>query len=244
MQPILALCDIEKRFDERIALTLEYLEIAHGRLYLLTGPNGSGKSTLLQLMALLESPERGELLLDGQPVSRLGSAAHQARQQVTLLHQNPYLIKGSVADNVGYGLRLRGIRGVELQQRVEQALEQVQLSGFAQRDARRLSGGESRRVALARAVACAPRLLLLDEPLANLDQQSAQLLEQVIADLPARGTTVVMSSHEVGQAVRLGASLIGLEQGRLVTPRQARPERTVWQWNGAGLCADPLPSEL
>lgn len=243
MQPIVTLCDIEKRFGERIALTLDYLEIASGRLYLLTGPNGSGKSTLLQLMAFLESPERGELRLDGKAVGRLGNAAHQARQQVTLLHQSPYLIKGSVADNVGYGLRLRGSKGSELQQRVEQALEQVRLPGFAQRDARKLSGGESRRVALARAVACSPRLLLLDEPLANLDQQSARLLEQVIADLPAQGTTVVMSSHEAGQAQRLGANSIRLEQGRLVAPLQQRPEQDAYEWQGAVVCPALLMRE-
>lgn len=243
MQPLLTLCDIEKRFGDRIALTMDYLAITSGRLYLLNGPNGSGKSTLLQLMAFLELPERGQLLLDGQPVSRLGKATHQARQQVTLLHQNPYLIKGTVFDNVAYGLRLRGIGGTALQQRVAQALAQVQLTGFVQRDARRLSGGESRRVALARAVACAPRLLLLDEPLANLDQENALLLEQVIAALPGQGTTVVMSSHETGQAKRLGADTIRLEQGRLVTPRHARPERPDREWRGAVVCPALLPSE-
>ncbi len=243
MQPLLTLCDIEKRFGDRIALALDYLTIASGRLYLLTGHNGSGKSTLLQLMAFLESPEQGQLLLDGQPVSRLGKAAHQARQQVTLLHQNPYLIKGTVFDNVAYGLRLRGEHGPILLQRVKQALEQVQLSGFDQRDARRLSGGESRRVALARAVACAPRLLLLDEPLANLDQEHALLMEQVVAALPGQGTTVVMSSHEAGQAERLGADRIVLEQGRLVAPRQARPEGSSCEWRGAVVCPGLVASE-
>lgn len=243
MQPLLTLCDIEKRFGDRIALTMDYLSIMSGRLYLLNGPNGSGKSTLLQLMAFLELPERGQLLLDGQPVSRLGAATHQARQQVTLLHQNPYLIKGTVFDNVAYGLRLRGVTGAALQQRVAQALAQVQLMGFAQRDACRLSGGESRRVALARAVACAPRLLLLDEPLANLDQESAQLLEHVIAALPGLGTTVVISSHDAGQAERLGADTIRLEQGRLVAPRQHRPERSGYEWRGAVVCPSLLMAE-
>lgn len=243
MQPLLTLCDIEKRFCGRIALALDYLTIMSGRLYLLNGPNGSGKSTLLQLMAFLELPERGCLLLDGQPVSRLGVATHQARQQVTLLHQNPYLIKGTVFDNVAYGLRLRGVSGSALQQRVAQALAQAQLTGFDQRDARRLSGGESRRVALARSVACAPRLLLLDEPLANLDQESALLLEQLIAALPGLGTTVVMSSHDAGQAERLGADTIRLEQGRLVAPRQPRPERAGYEWRGAAVCPSLLMAE-
>lgn len=236
MRPVLALYDLEKRFGERIALRIDCLELASSRLHLLTGPNGSGKSTLLQILGFLEAPSCGEVWLDGQKASFCGDGSHQARQQVTLLHQHPYLITGSVADNVGYGLRLRGIRGKELHQRVAQALDLLRLNEFGGRDARRLSGGESRRVALARVLASNPRVLLLDEPLANLDQENGRLLEHVIAELPKQGTTVVMSSHESGQAERLGALIIRLEQGRLLEPRQIRPEQVEYDWRRVVVC--------
>lgn len=245
MQQLLALYDIEKRYAERVALQLDYLELLEGRLYLLTGPNGSGKSTLLQVMALLEPPDRGTIRFSCHQVTGAGQApSREIRQQVTLMHQQPYLIRGSVADNVAYGLRLRGIGGDELHRRVQETLELLQLEPFARRDARKLSGGEARRVALARAVACRPRLLLLDEPLANLDTANNSLMESVIAALPGRGVTVVMASHDAAQVQRLAACNIHLEAGRLVRPLQERPERTLWQWGGVGLCADPLPNEL
>lgn len=245
MQQLLALYDIEKNYADRIAVRLDYLELCEGRLYLLTGPNGSGKSTLLQVMALLETPDRGTIRFTRRQVAGDGqSPSREIRQQVTLMHQQPYLIRGSVADNVAYGLRLRGIGGDELRRRVQETLALLQLEPFAQRDARKLSGGEARRVALARAVACRPRLLLLDEPLANLDSANAALMESVIAALPGQGVTVVMSSHDSGQARRLAACSIHLEGGRLVRPLQERPVQPGWQWSGAGLCGEPLPNEL
>jgi tungstate transport system ATP-binding protein len=236
VQPILALYDIEKRFQDRIALRLDYLAIESARLHLLTGPNGSGKSTLLQVMGFLDAPDQGTVELGGKKTGWLASWACEARQQVTLVHQNPYMIKGSVADNVAYGLKLRGLRGNALDEQVAAALEQVQLEGFARRDARGLSGGETRRVAIARALACSPRLLLLDEPLANLDQQSSILIEGLIAGLPAKGTAVVMSSHDAGHLERLDAVNIRLEAGVLVKPVVSRPQEYGYGWDRQGLC--------
>ena len=236
MASIMELSDIEKRFGDRIGLRFEYLSIESGRVYMLTGPNGAGKSTLLHLMALLETPDRGEMSFGGQRISLLGQGDRQARHHVTLMHQNPYILRGTVADNVAYGLRLRGMKRDDLENRVEQALEQVHLSGFALRNACCLSGGESRRVALARALACSPQLLLLDEPLANLDRESVAILEEAIAGLPKKGTTVVMASHDRDQVERLNAATIRLEGGRLIAPLHRRPAEQSCGWNTASIC--------
>ena len=235
MQPLLALYDIEKRFDERIVLKFGYLALEAGRIYLLSGPNGSGKSTLLNLMGFLDSPDRGEVALDGKESGWIPFRAHQARQQVTLVHQNPYMIKGTVFDNVAYGLKLREVTARDIKRKVADALEMVHLEGFAGRNARQLSGGEIRRVAIARALACSPRLLLLDEPMANLDAQSAELIEKTLAALPSLGTTVVLSSHDPEQALRLNASIIRLEAGALVKPVVPRPELSGFEWENQGL---------
>ncbi len=142
----------------------------------------------------------------------------ERRLQVTLLHQSPYLFGGTVRANVAFGLRSRGIRGDAQRRTVDRTLETVGLSGFGERKGRELSGGEAQRVAMARALAVGPEVLLLDEPLANIDRETTVVLETVIASLPARGTTVVMATHDPGQLARLGGAPIVLEGGRVVSP--------------------------
>ena len=138
------------------------------------------------------------------------------RRNVTLLHQSPYLFVGSVHDNVAFGLKVRGIPWEEQRRIVDRALDGVGLQGFRDRKARELSGGEAQRVAMARALALNPDVLLLDEPLANIDRETAGLLETVIASLPARGITVVMTTHDPDHPGRLNGESIHLEGGRHV----------------------------
>ena len=142
----------------------------------------------------------------------------EPRRKVTLLHQSPYLFEGTVHANVAFGLKARGIPGDERRRAVEKALDIVGLQGFGDRKARELSGGETQRVAMARALVLKPEVLLLDEPLANIDRETTGLLETVIASLPAQGTTVVMTTHNPDHPGRLNGETIFLEGGRVVTP--------------------------
>jgi tungstate transport system ATP-binding protein len=137
---------------DNFSLTIEHLELLPQRIYALTGPNGAGKSTLLRAMALLHSPQQGTVSFPGAKTN----SPTQQRQQVTLVEQSPYMLSGTVADNLAFGLKLRGIRGKEQQQRIQSALEMVGLAGFGQRKADMLSGGEMQRVALARALVLQP----------------------------------------------------------------------------------------
>lgn len=210
------LSSIRKSYGTTVALELESLTLQTGLLYILTGPNGSGKSTLLNILALLSKPEQGEVVFGGKRVGWRPKELSLLRKKITLLHQSPYLFVGTVAANVAFGLKARGMSGEELQRGVADSLEQVGLKGFERRNVRQLSGGEIRRVALARALALKPEMLLLDEPLANLDQESVQVVEQLIASLPGRGTTVVMSTHDPLQNERLEGEVIELVAGRLV----------------------------
>jgi tungstate transport system ATP-binding protein len=206
---------IQKRYGDTIALELQELTLLPGRIYILTGPNGSGKSTLLNILALLTKPEQGEVLIGGKRVNWLSRELIPLRKKVTLLHQSPYLFAGTVFGNVAFGLKARGIAGEELHRVVADSLAQVGLAGFGERNVRQLSGGETRRVALARALALKPEILLLDEPLANMDTESAHVVETLIAALPGRGTTVVMSSHDPLHEERLEGDTIRLQCGRL-----------------------------
>ena len=209
---------IRKCYGSNVALDIEELTIAEGRLYTLTGANGAGKSTLLNILAFLSPPTSGEIFHAGKRVDWNHGSVEEHRRKVTLLHQSPYLFGGTVYDNVAFGLKARGIRGEAQQRRVDKALDGVGLQGFRDRKAQELSGGEAQRVAMARALALETDVLLLDEPLANIDRETAGLLETVIASLPARGTTVVMTTHDPDHPDRLNGESISLEGGKVAIP--------------------------
>jgi len=206
---------VTKRYGSNVAVDVDSLTIPAGRLYTLTGANGAGKSTLLGILAFLTPPTTGEIYYAGERIDWKGDIVRRRRRKVTLLHQSPYLFGGTVFRNVAYGLKARGIAGEAERTAVDRALETVGLGDFRGRDARKLSGGEAQRVAMARALALDPEVLLLDEPLANIDRETAMLLETVIASLPSRGTTVVMTTHDPEHPSRLNGGSIVLEGGKI-----------------------------
>ena len=209
---------LRKCYGSNVALDIEELTIAEGRLYTLTGANGAGKSTLLSILAFLTPPTSGEIFYAGKRVVWEPGSMEEYRRKVTLLHQSPFLFGGTVYDNVAFGLKARGVQGEAQQRRVDKALAGVGLQGFRDRKARELSGGEAQRVAMARALVLEPEVLLLDEPLANIDRETTGLLETVIASLPARGTTVVLITHDPEQPDRLNGESILLEGGKVAIP--------------------------
>jgi tungstate transport system ATP-binding protein len=166
----------------------------------LTGENGSGKTTLLKILAGLIEPSSGSIQ---------GS-------DCVLVHQEPYLLHGSVEKNVAYGLRVRRMPSEERKARVASCLDAVGLAGFGRRRADRLSGGERQRVALARALAVRPDVLLLDEPTASVDAKSVGRLEEIIAGIVAGGTTMVITSHDVVFSYRVADTIVCLDHGTMV----------------------------
>jgi tungstate transport system ATP-binding protein len=215
MDPLLTLKNIVFRRGD-FTLQIDQLELFPGQLYLLQGPNGAGKTTLLKLLALLLTPTSGDLCYAGTTLTG-GRERQRLRQQVTLVDQSPFLFNTNVYRNLSFGLRLRDIRGDAQRQRITLALQAVGLGGFERRHANALSGGELRRVALARALVLHPRILLLDEPTAGLDREVLPVFEQCLAALPALGTTVVIAGHDADQHRRLGGTVLQLERGRLAT---------------------------
>ncbi len=198
------------------ALRVPRLEVQSGEILAVLGHNGSGKSTLLETMAFLQPPDEGQIRLDDQDVWA-NRTALSARRRCPILLQRTVLFQTTVLKNVMYGLRLRGIRPAEAKRRAEDVLKLVRLDRLAHRGHRELSGGERRRVALARLLALEPEILLLDEPTAHVDHANEQLIEKLIRDLHARtGMTVVMTSHNARQATTLADRLVTLVGGRLV----------------------------
>ena len=201
-------------YGDRAALREVSLEVPRGEIFALLGPNGAGKSTLLRLMALLDVPAAGEIRIAGEaptPATRLA-----LRRRAALVFQRPLLFRASVLANVAYGLRVRGLRRREIEERSRWALDLCGLSGFEQRSARQLSGGEAQLVSLARAVALRPEILYLDEPTTDLDLAHAAQIEQVIRRCNQElGATVVLVTHNFFQARRLAAGAALLHEGEL-----------------------------
>jgi tungstate transport system ATP-binding protein len=189
------------------------LEIGGGAPTLLLGPNGSGTSTLIKLGMRLIAPTAGRITFGGR------SATNAARSAIVF--QKPVMLRRSAAANIAFALRAAG-RPADTAT-VAQLLAQVGLAGLEDRPARRLSGGEQQRLALARALARAPEVLFLDEPTASLDPAATKAVEDIVTRIAAEGVKIVMATHDLGQARRLAAEVVFLARGRIVE-RGASPQ--------------------
>jgi tungstate transport system ATP-binding protein len=181
------------------------LLLEDGAPTLIIGPNGAGKSVLLRLLHGLLPPSTGAV--------RWSGASPQARQ--AMVFQRPVLLRRTVAANVVYPLSLAGLAREERAARLRAALDLVGLAHLAERPARKLSGGEQQRLALARAAALHPAVLFLDEPCASLDPAATRAVEQVIAHLAESGTKIIMTTHDLGQARRLAGDVVFLHRGQV-----------------------------
>ena len=207
--PLLSLHDAGVRFGEVSALRGVNLTLHRGERLMLLGTNGSGKTTLLRaLHGLIDCSEgRREVHALG-PEGRAPVAA--------MLFQHPFLLNLSARANLRLGLWLRGVPKAERVRRGDEALQRVGLSPIAGRPARALSGGQQQRLALARAWALRPDILFLDEPTASLDPSAKREVEALVTEFAQDGVTVAMSTHNLGQAKRLGTRVAYLEDGKLV----------------------------
>jgi len=181
-----------------------------GRTFIL-GPNGAGKSTLLRILHGLIVPTQGTVTWNG---------ARTRPAEQAMVFQRPVLLRRSAEANLRYALALLGVHGIHAERRISEALTEVGLCEVAKRSARVLSWGEQQRLALARAWALEPEVLFLDEPTASLDPTATRAVEQIVADIHARGTTVVMTTHNLAQAKRLADDIVFLHAGR-ITERTA-----------------------
>ncbi len=202
-----------RRYGAKEALSGVSLSVDGGSILGVIGQSGAGKTTLLKMLAGLEAPTSGRLLYGGEVVD--GKRAAALRREATMIFQTTLFLRGDVASNVGYGLKIRGIPEGEIAARVKDALERVRLPGFEAKDARKLSGGEQQRVAFARALVLDPKVLLLDEPTSNLDPANASIISDVIAE-EAKRRLVVVATHDYAQVRRLAGRVIQLEGGRLI----------------------------
>ena len=204
----LAFDEASLRAGEVTILDSLSLALAAGPPAVLVGPNGAGKTTLIRLAMGLVAPTRGRVTWGG-------------RENVTptrraIVFQRPVMLRRSGAGNIRYALAAADVPRVARAARVEELLTLVGLTGLGDRPARKLSGGEQQRLALARALAKEPRVLFLDEPTASLDPAATKAIEDVIRTVTMRGIKVVMSTHDLGEAKRLGGEIMLMHRGRVI----------------------------
>jgi len=197
---LIAARELEKRYPG-FELRLESFEARAGEVLAVVGPSGAGKSTLLRMLAGLEAPDAGRV---------------ERRAPAVYLDQQPYVLERNVIENAAFGLRLKGVPRATAEARAGVWLERVGLGELGRRPARVLSGGERVRLALARALAVEPGILLLDEPTANLDPANVARIEALIGEERARGRAVVLVTHNLFQARRLADRALFLLEGQVV----------------------------
>ncbi len=209
---IYRLRDIEKHYDRGWMMKIPELDIFEGEVLCVVGPNGAGKSTLLRLLHFLEEVDHGEIECRGQKVGY--PVPLSVRRDITMVFQKPIMFKGSVRKNVSYGQALQGEVNSE---EIDDLMAQLDLSHLRDASAKSLSGGEVQRVALGRALSLKTSVLLLDEPVANLDPHNVVLIETIIKQLQETDrTTIVLVTHNISQAKRLADRVAFLLDGRLI----------------------------
>jgi len=211
METRLQLKNVEKSYGSIKALEDINLEVVGGKTITLIGVNGAGKTTLLRVIAGLEERDKGSILLDGKDIN-----GKKLRQIATLVFQKTVMFNRSVYGNLAYGLKIRGEKDCEIKDRIDRELLTVGLRNFEKRKARKTSGGEQQRIALARAFLLNPRILLLDEPTANLDPNNATMIERAIASRKKEDGIIIMATHNLAQARRLADEIIHIYNGGIV----------------------------
>jgi len=191
--------------------------VENGEIFVVMGPNGAGKTTLLRILDLLDEPSSGTILFDGTALNYSAIDKQALRRRIGMVFQQTVLFNTSVFNNVAYGLKVRGKNGKNIEKRVKETLKIVQLEGFESKNALKLSGGESQRVALAQALVTEPELLLLDEPSANLDPRNVSIVEEALSWVnKEKKTTMVIATHNVFQAETLAKRAALLLEGKIV----------------------------
>ena len=194
---------VERRFDKTLALQATDLDVAENDFVTILGPSGCGKSTLLRIVAGLDQPTAGEVLLEGRRITAPGADRGMVFQSYTLF---PWL---SVLDNVCFGLRERGLPRAQQLEVAQGFLAQVGLNGFERHYPKQLSGGMQQRTALARALANQPRMLLMDEPFGALDHQTRELMQELLLGLwEAQRQTVLFVTHDIDEAIFMGSRVM------------------------------------
>jgi glutamate transport system ATP-binding protein len=225
MSALVELRKVNKRFGDLAALVDVDLEVDRGEVVVVVGPSGSGKSTLCRTINRLETIDSGTILIDGEPLPEEGRPLARLRADIGMVFQSFNLFPHkTVIDNVMLGpVKVRGLSKAQARERAAILLERVGIAAKAGRYPTELSGGQQQRAAIARALAMEPKLMLFDEPTSALDPEMIKEVLDVMLELAAEGTTMIVVSHEMGFARRAARQVVFMDQGRIL--ESAPPDR-------------------
>ena len=210
------LSDLKRTHGKRAVLDIPFLEIEAGHIYALRGANGAGKTSLLEVLAFLDPPSSGKLFYKDRRVHFSSqSSLLPLRKEVALVDQSPILFTGSVYSNVAFGLKTRKIEKKKIRRLVEKTLDMVGMRDFIQSKAHRLSGGETQRIALARAIALSPKVLLCDEPTSSVDVGSRAAIIDILRQANhMEKITIILTTHD--PSLEIAHKTITLDYGKIV----------------------------
>lgn len=183
---------------------------------IVAGPNGSGKTTLLKIAGLIYRPTRGRVVVNGANPWSSASRLLEARRKIVYVHEKPILFRGTVYDNIAYGLRVRGISREDIDRAVERIASELSIEDILWRDSRSLSSGQAQLVALARALVLDPQMILLDEPLAHLDREKKKLFMKYLDKISLAGIGIVIATHDTYITRRIADRIVLVENRKLV----------------------------
>lgn len=217
MEYIYRVSELHKKYGDKTVLNINQLDINREEITAIIGPSGAGKSTLMQILNFIEPPTEGRINFDGKDFSLQNSPKIETRRDMVMVFQKPAVFNSSVFDNIAYGLSLRKLPKKIIKQRIDEIVDVVGLKDKLNQNAKTLSGGEAQRVAVARAIVLKPKVLLLDEPTANLDPANITVIENLIKHANSNyKTTIVIVTHNMNQAKRLANQVVFILNGNVV----------------------------
>lgn len=201
--------NIKKSYEGRTVLNVSKSIIKSGRITAVIGPNGAGKSTLLRMISGIEKPDHGRITFDGY--------TDIPQKEITLVFQKPYLLSSTVEKNIAYPLKLRKFNTIESDKRVMALMKELGLTDLRKKKAWKLSGGETQKTALARALSFRPEVLMLDEPTANIDPYSTSEIERILTATNKKyKTTIIIVTHNLAQARRICDDAVMMHNGHIL----------------------------
>lgn len=217
-EALIGLRNIRKTYHHaHFELDIDQLDFSHDQIHAIVGPNGSGKSTLLKIIALTERADSGKIIFDNEDISANTYRQQSFIKSIGFVAQNPYLFNMGVFENVALGLKLRRCCREEIVSKVISILEILEIQHLSKRKVRDLSKGEYQKVAIAQVLVLEPKIILMDEPMSNIDAKSTFVIEKAIRNVQKRiHSIVIMTTHSLNQAYRLSPDIISIREGKIV----------------------------
>ena len=203
--------NLKRQYLDKVVLHIEHLEIESGKITGITGPNGSGKTTLLNIISGIDLEFNGKITYNNKLLDK------EIRDNMTYVFQKPYLFRRSVRENIIYPLKIRNYDKLKTTELLKKTIKDLNIEDLMDLKAHKLSGGESQKVALARALVFSPKLLLLDEPTSNIDPEYINVMESEIIKFHKKtNATIIIVTHNIEQSVRMCHNIINLNNGKVV----------------------------